>query len=561
MLFPAIRAIDEIALNILQKRYFWPGETTWEQIAQRVVTWVLGQEDDSVQEEAYHLIANRYFVPNSPCLVNSGNPDGGLIACFVVDLLDSIDEIYRTKYEFALIARKGGGCGTDLSHLRPKNTSVKKSVHGFAGGPVAFGNTICGDMKALTQSGFREMAMMLCMSVYHPDIMEFINSKATEGVMHTTNISVVVDNDFMEKVRNNEQYQTQFVYQDGTIYFGPVLSAKDVFDKIVDGAWRNGEPGLLFDNQINNSPYRHTGQYIYATNPCGEQPLPPNGCCNLGSIDLSKFVQDGQFNYPQFSKAIDLAVLFLDSVIDVNSFPTAEIEQWAKENRPVGLGIMGLADLYLQLGIAYGSPEAITLLDNILSFMLARATKISEYLGQRSGVPVQCRKLPTPRRNITVTTIAPTGTISLLAGCSNGIEPIFSELVTRQDNTGKYTISHPDHDKPHFRCAVSTNGSTEVTWQEHIETQCAAQKHIDSGVSKTINFPNKATRKTIAQAFMAAWQQGAKGITVYRNDSRQVQVLTPKNLQKHKCPECGNNLVTEAGCQHCSCGFSMCDAS
>lgn len=561
MLFPSVRAIDDIATNILQKRYFWPNESTWEDVAKRVTNWVLGQEAPDVQEMAYNMIANRYFVPNSPCLVNAGKKDGGLIACFVVDMLDSIEEIYRTKYEFALIARKGGGCGTDLSHLRPRGSSVKKSVHGFAGGPVAFGNTICGDMKALTQSGFREMAMMLCCSVYHPDILDFINAKATEGVMHTTNISVVVDNHFMNMVENNEQYTTSFTYPDGTVQYGETLSAKAVFDKIVDGAWRNGEPGLLFDDQINNSPYRYTEQKIFATNPCGEQPLPPNGCCNLGSIDLSKFIVDGNFNYPLFSKAIDLSVLFLDSVISVNSFPTPEIEQWAHNNRPVGLGIMGLADLYLQLGLAYGSNEANSLLDNILSFMYKRAVAISEYLGKRSGVPVECRKLPTPRRNITVTTIAPTGTISLLAGCSNGIEPIFSELLTRQDKTGKYTITHPLHNEPHFRCAVSTNGGIEVTWQEHVQTQCVAQQNIDSGVSKTINLPNKATRQTVAKAFKLAWSLGAKGITVYRNDSRQVQVLTPKNLQKHKCPECGEDLVVEAGCEHCSCGFSLCEVS
>lgn len=557
MYFPKVSDIDEVAQNILQKRYLRPDETSWEDITRRVVDWVIREPVDDQKELTYEMILNRYFVPNSPCLVNSGKDGGGLIACFVVDFPDSIDGIYKTKYDFALIARKGGGCGTTLSKLRPEGSLVSGSSHGYAGGPVKFFDTICHDMEVITQAGFREMAMMGTMSVYHPDIIKFITAKTTEGKMRTTNISVVVDNNFMKCVLNDSNYVLEW----NGISYGE-LNAREVFNLIVEGAWKNGEPGLLFYEKLNNSPYNYTGQVIEAVNPCGEQPLPANGCCNLGALDLSKFLnEDNTPDLESIEVATKLSVRFLDSVIDVNSYPTKDIEEWALKNRPVGLGIMGLADLYLKMGIAYGSKQSIDLLEFLLNFIYKVAEEESIILGEEKGVPDMCKLLPTPRRNITLLTIAPTGTTSLIAGCNSGIEPIFSEITIRKDKTGTYQMVHPLADKDYFRCAVSANGTEEVTWMEHILIQNSAQRFVDSGVSKTINFPNHTHRSTIYDSFMMAWSlQYIKGITVYRNGSRDVEVLSPKNLKKDKCPLCDSDLISEAGCKHCSsCDFSVCE--
>ncbi len=279
-----------------------------------------------------------------------------------------------------------------------------------------------------------------------------------------------------------------------------------------------------------------------------EQPLPPNGVCNLGSVDLSKFVdKDKEIEWTKLEIATRYGVRFLDSVVDHTSFPTQDIFQWAMENRAIGFGIMGYADLCLIKEIAYGSDEALDLLSKILFFISNVAEDESIKMGQELGVPLQCQKLPIPRRNITLTTIAPTGTISLLAGCSSGIEPIFSEITIRNDKTGTYTFENDLAGKPYFRCAVSTNGSQEVTWEEHIKTLAKAQKHVDSGVSKTINFPTMTHRETIGKAVVMAWKEGCKGLAVYRNASRDKEVLSPKLVKKDKCPICGEDMIEVDG--------------
>lgn len=554
--FDAVRPLDSVAENILQKRYYHPGETSWEEVANRVVEWIAPSET-WWKETARQMLLHRYFIPNSPCLVNAGKPGGGLSACFVVDFPDTIEGIYKTKYDFALIARKGGGCGTTLSNIRPENSPVAGSVHGYAGGPVRFYETICSDMKAMTQSGFREMAMMGVMWYRHPDILKFIRAKLEEGRMHTTNISVAVDGEFMELVKSDGSYWTEF---DGAPY--QQLRAREVFDLIVSGAWGNGEPGMIFLDRMNDSPYKYSGQKIQATNPCGEQPLPPNGACNLGSLDVSKFVSNGRIDWPKLELAVRVAVRFLDAVIDAGTFPTEDIQKWVMQNRPVGVGIMGLADLFLEIGQVYGSEDSLHLAKELMLFIKQVAEAESEEIGTEIGVPAACKTLPRPRRNVTVISIAPTGTISLLAGCSNGIEPIFSEFTIRTDRTGTYKMYHAYAHEPHFRCAVTGNGGTEVSWREHVQMQDVVQQFVDSGVSKTINFPNGATLDDVASAFMLAYGLGhIKGMTVYRNGSRQVEVLSPKVINKeHKCPDCGGNLVKEGGCTHCdSCEYSFCE--
>jgi ribonucleoside-diphosphate reductase alpha chain len=457
----------------------------------------------------------------------------------VVDFPDTIEGIFKTKLDFALVARKGGGCGTSLSKIRPEGETVHGSTHGYAGGPLKFANTISHDADAMTQAGFRSMAIMFTMSVYHPDIIKFITAKEEEGVIANANMSVMVDDNFMKAVENDTTYWTEF---NGKKY--QEYKARDVFNLMIEGSWRNGEPGILFKDRIDQSPYHEVGQEIFSTNPCSEQPLPPNGVCNLGSIDLSKLLnKNKELDWNKLEILTRLGIKFLDKVIEKTSYPTEDIKNWSMSNRPVGLGVMGYADYLLVKQIAYGSQEALDELEKIMKFIYDTAKIESEKLGKELGVPEMCQKLSEPRRNITILTVAPTGTISLIAGSSSGIEPVFSEITIRNDKTGTYTFENNLADKPYFRCAVSSNGAMEVTWEEHIKTLASAQKYVDSGVSKTINFPTHTHKETMAKATLMAWRLGCKGLASYRNGSRKAEVLTPKNLKKDKCPMCGNDMV------------------
>lgn len=553
--FVPVTRLDDMAKNILRKRYFDAGETKWKQLVTRVVNHVCVGWSEESRNEAYEMIYNRYFLPNSPTLVNAGKKKhAGLSACFVLPFEDTIEQIYKTKLDFALIARKGGGCGTTLSNLRPEGDKVNGSTHGFAGGAVKFADTISHDMDAITQSGFRSMAIMFTMRADHPDILKFISAKTQEGKIANANISVFVTDDFMKKVENGEDYWTTF---NGKKY--QKLNAREVFDLIVEGAWKNGEPGLIFDDRVNDAPYKYAGVTIESTNPCGEQPLPPYGSCNLGSLDIAKLTnKNGEFNFDLFEKAVRLSARFLDSVIEVNAYPTEEIAEVSKKSRPIGLGLMGVADFFMKKKLAYGSKQSLEEFEDVSKFLYEKVKDESEKMGVEFGVPEWCAKLPEPRRNITVVTFAPTGTLSLLAGCNSGVEPFFSEITERKDNTGVYTIDSPSAEE-YFRCAVSTNGEKEVTWEEHVSMQAVAQKYSDSGVSKTINFPNKTHKETVGKAFIMAWKNNCKGITVYRNGSRDVEVLSPKNVDKNKCPVCGESTVKFDGCTKCTkCDWSLC---
>lgn len=557
-MFEEVQPISKTALNILKQRYFGEHESTWKEVTDRVVDFVLSDcKDEEQKEVTREMILNRYFIPNSPCLVNSGKPKSGLLACFVVDFPDTIEGIYKTKLDFALIARKGGGCGTTLSCLRPEGSRVSGSTHGYAGGPVKFADTISHDMDALTQAGFRSMAIMLTMSIYHPDIIKFITAKTEEGKLANANMSVTVDNAFMEKVEKNEEYQTYFNLLS---IIGPKYKARDIFNMIVEGAWKNGEPGLLFYERINDSPYKYSHQEIQATNPCSEQPLPPGGCCNLGSLDLSKFLtKEKVLDLNKLEIAVHLSTKFLNQVITKTSYPTLEIEKWSIDNRPIGLGIMGFADYLLRKEIAYGSKESLEEIEFIMNFIYKIAEDESISLGEELGIPTNNKKLPVQRRNVTLTTIAPTGTISLIAGSSSGIEPIFSDIVIRNDKTGSYTFENDLATKPYFRCAVSANGVPEVTWMEHLLMLNSAQRFVDSGVSKTINCPTHTHRETIYDIFMTAWKLPyIKGLTVYRNGSRKIEVLSPKLLKKDLCPKCASPVQTvnnKKKCMNSECNF------
>lgn len=519
--------LTESAKKLLEKRYIHKelGEESWEDVVYRVVRHVMGKPDFKHWDEVYDMILERYFVPNSPTLVNAGTKIGGLSACFVVPFEDSLEEIAKTKYQFMKIAQKGGGCGTTLSKIRPEGMPVAGSTHSKAGGPIKFFNTICEDMKAMTQAGFRRMAMMGTMSADHPDIEKFIIAKTEEGLMDVTNISVMATDDFMIRAIDGINYH---LIWNNMIYGKDSMNAGEILNLIAKQAWLNGEPGLLFEDTINeNTPYKYSGQYILATNPCGEQPLPSYGVCNLGSIDVSKYWNEkGLYDFDLLGKHVELAIIFLNAVVDVAEWPTPEIADWVKRNRPVGLGIMGLADLFLQLEIPYGGPESLEWTGSILNVFQTMATKTSEELANLQGVPEACKELPSPRRNITVLSIAPTGSIAMIAGCSHGIEPIYSPAYIRYDEDGdSYEERHPLADKDYFRSAINGDPDRIVNWMQHVDVQATCQNYVDSGVSKTINFPNDATVDDIKAAMIYAWQSGCKGITVYRDGSRNYQIL------------------------------------
>lgn len=516
--------LSDMAKQLLEARYIHKelGESSWKDVVERVLDYLYdGKQNDADRR----MLLNRYFLPNSPTLVNAGTNIKGLSACFVVPFEDSLDGIAHTKHQFMKIAQKGGGCGTTLSFIRPEGAPVAGSTHSVAGGPIAFYNTVCEDMKAMTQAGFREMAMMGTMNVHHPDIKKFITAKAEEGVMHTSNLSVMITDNFMKAVIDDLPFVMSF-YDDFRMQGG----AKEIFDLIAHHAWLNGEPGVLFFDTINKGPYRDTGQWIHATNPCGEQPLPFYGACNLGSIDVSKlYVKESRaVDHLGLSSIAEWAVEFLDNVIDKATWPTPEIAKWVKENRPIGLGVMGFADLCLKMGYRYGDDDSKRLARDIMRQIYLTAKETSERLGEERGVPKQCQKLEEPRRNMTLTSIAPTGSLAMIAGCSHGIEPIFSPTYTRIDNSGSYEIDHPLRNQEHFVTSVSDDPDKMVSWQSHVHMQAEFQKWVDSGVSKTVNLPNWATEQDIKDAIRLAWQLGCKGITFYRDGSRETQVLNNK---------------------------------
>lgn len=561
--------LTPVAENVATKRYYHKDDDgnpieDWEGLSRRVVNYVCKDETDYFKKKAFDLIYSTKFLPNSPCLVNAGRvgKSKGLLACFVTKSPeDSWLGMIENIGNFGHIARQGGGCGVSFSNIRPEGDSVFGSTHAKACGPIEHMRMISEVMSSITQSGFRGMAMMGTLNVSHPDVMRFIVCKQRDRALRTLlkedifghydilrdrthdhlnivldkfisnfNISVVVNNDFMKAVEEDLDWDLTF---NGKTY--TTLKARAIFDAIVENAWRNGDPGMLFHDAMNSGPYKYSGQVINATNPCGEQVLPDWGSCNLGSIDVSKFYdpETKDVDWDEFKKAIRTAIQFLDDVIDANTFPTPDFAKWAKDNRPVGLGLMGFADLLLKMKLAYGSKESLEFADKLMSFMAAEAHKKSVELGRDRGTPKSCRYEELEhRRNVTTLSVAPTGSIALLAGCYHSIEPAYSETIHRYDNTGEHKMgTHPDADKPYFKCAVSENSEKQVTWEQHIDMQSAFQRHCDSAISKTINMCNDATKEDIYQAYIRAWKSGCKGITIYRDGSKTTQVLLKDEKQ------------------------------
>jgi len=544
-------ADTDVARHILEKRYYRGNEKDPFSLAKRVADTMAIPEDDEAHwsAEFYELIIDGKFLPNSPAIVNAGY-GGGLFACFVIGMEDDLNSISQAKADAMAITKHGGGWGIGLSALRPRGSKVGGSTHGIAGGPVAFWETFSHDMRTMTQGGFRDAACMATMSVHHPDIMEFIYAKspinsviklmnledvttdpylaarallnndvvqaASETYMSNFNISVLATHEFMKRA-----------IEGGDIILGHIKSedvvmtdASKLLDSIVAGAWENGEPGLLFIDTI-RARTKYEPYKIVATNPCGEQPLPPNGSCCLGSINVSMHLNedDTNFDWDSLERTVKAAVRFLDNMITLNKFPTEKTKEWSHHHRSIGLGIMGWADALVMLGIRYDSEEAVELANDLAYNIYSFASIASEELLDEKGGHSW-----DGHRNHVLLSIAPTGTISLLAGCSAGIEPIFSETISRTDTTGSYLIDHPLAQYDSF-VALS---DIDPRWIiRHVST---FSRYVDSSISYTVNVPTDTTRDEVRELIIYAWEKECNGITIYRDGSRVRQVLSDTSL-------------------------------
>jgi ribonucleoside-diphosphate reductase alpha chain len=629
-----MKQLTENALRVLEKRILGRDHQghvaeTPEEMFRRVALSVASADlqhgtpaDAAAAEEAFFgIMSGLEFLPNSPTLMNAGRNLAQLSACFVLPVEDSMEGIFDTLRDTALIQKSGGGTGFSFSRLRPKEDTIE-STHGVSSGPVSFMRLYNFATEVTKLGGKRAGANMAILRVDHPDIEEFVAAKTNPLELNTFNISVAVTDEFMRKVEAGESYN---LVNPRTREVAKQLDAREVLNRIVESAWRNGEPGVIFIDRINrDNPTPELGQ-IESTNPCGEQPLLPYESCVLGSINLAKFHCEGAVDYDRLKEVVKLGVHFLDNIIDVSEYPIPAIGNITKLNRKIGLGVMGWADLLISLGIPYDSEEAIELGEEVMSFISRVAMSASiEFAKQRGPFPrwfresiykksdQQAGSLSSrePRRNATVTTVAPTGTISLIANCSSGIEPVYSIAYRRLSfESERMTFVHPlfeDYARKHgfysddLMKRVAEKGSVhelrevpaearrvfvtthEIAPEWHVRMQAAFQKHIDAAVSKTINFPSNATVEDVKRAYLLAHELGCKGITVYRDGSREKQVLSteledmtepltlasaghaemerPENqlLAKNICPECGLALRHNGGCLYCECGFSVC---
>ncbi len=647
--------LSENAIKVLEKRYLKRDKEgkciekpadMFRRVADAIAAGDLkyGASQDDVKklsDRFYNAITHRYFMPNSPTLMNAGRELGQLAACFVLPVEDSLESIFETIKNTALIHKSGGGTGFSFARLRPKN-SVVRSTMGVSSGPVSFMEVFNAATEAVKQGGTRRGANMGILRVDHPDILEFIECKSDNNKLNNFNISIAVTDKFMEAYKNGTDYD--LVNPQNNQVVGR-LSAKKVFDMIVDGAWRNGEPGIVFIDKMNaDNPTPLIGE-IESTNPCGEVPLLPYEACNLGSINLGLMVKDGKVDWDLLAATTRTAIRFLDNVITVNNYPLPQISEMVQNNRKIGLGVMGWADMLMKMGISYNSTEGTKLAAQVMEFIdyesKCESIELSKergrfnnfsgsvydgknflynkYKGKSAGIisdeqwkdlDAQIEKYGI--RNATTTCIAPTGTISMIASASGGVEPLFGLVFSRliMDGTemlevnpifkdymvehGLYSeelmkkiskdgsVAHVDGISDEIKHIFATAHDVSPYW--HVKMQAAFQLHTDNAVSKTVNFEENATRDDIKEAYILAYENNLKGITVYRNNSRQFQPMNldakkkeePKveikpvveevkddeptgEIKTVKCPECGNEIQMAEGCFIClKCGYSGC---